>query len=131
MILLDRGRHRPGYAEAVAPHDKVVFPSLVVEAGPLVFLEAVASGAFPIGVYQGGVAANIDALSGRVPDDVLALMKLRQDPEHLIPDMVSNVVGALRLGRRHAARLRRIVAGRHDWSAVARTVRDTLRDLGA
>ena len=35
--------------------DVAVFPSVVREAGPLVFLEALASGAFPMGTYFGGM----------------------------------------------------------------------------
>ena len=47
--------------------DAAVFPSLVREAGPLVFLEALASGAFPLGTYFGGMKASIDALADALP----------------------------------------------------------------
>ena len=43
--------------------DAAVFPSLVKEAGPLVFLEALASGAFPLGTYFGGMKASIDSVA--------------------------------------------------------------------
>ena len=102
--------------------DVAVFPSLVPEAGPLVFLEALASGVFPIGVYTAGIAAHIDALQGVVPPPVTELMKLRNDPAHLVADIISNVVAALRTGPGHATEMRRATIARHDWSIVARTL---------
>jgi glycosyltransferase involved in cell wall biosynthesis len=109
--------------------DVAVFPSLVPEAGPLVFLEAVASGVFPLGTDFAGMAANIDALSREVPPAVSSVMKLRRDPEHLAADIASHVVGALALGPAHAERLRRSVIRRHDWSIVAGTLLKTLNRL--
>ncbi len=109
--------------------DVAVFPSLVPEAGPLVFLEAVASGVFPLGTYFAGMAANIDALSRVVPSAVSDVMKLRREPEHLASDIASHTVRALRIGRAHAERLRRSVIRRHDWSTVAGTLVKTLNRL--
>jgi glycosyltransferase involved in cell wall biosynthesis len=109
--------------------DVALIPSLVAEAGPLVFLEALAAGVFPIGVYAAGLAASIDALGGMLPPAVLELMKLRGEPEHLVPDIVSHVPGALRLGRVHATRLRRAVVESHDLDTVGGTILDLLRDL--
>lgn len=37
-----------------------VFPSIVAEAGPLVLIEAMASGCYPMGTYFAGMGANID-----------------------------------------------------------------------
>ena len=42
--------------------DIAIFPSIVAEAGPLVFLEALASGCFPLGTYFAGMAASIDSV---------------------------------------------------------------------
>lgn len=102
--------------------DVAVFPSVVPEAGPLVFLEAMASGVFPLGTDLGGTAASIDALAGRIPRRALTLMKIRSDPRYAVADIVTKVSGAFRLGRRHAAALRRAAIERHDWAAVGRTL---------
>jgi glycosyltransferase involved in cell wall biosynthesis len=109
--------------------DVAVFPSLVPEAGPLVFLEAVAAGVFPLGTYFAGMASNIDALSRVVPAAVSGVMKLRRDAEHLAADIAAHSVQALRLGPAHADRLRRAVIRRHDWSIVAETFLKTLNRL--
>jgi hypothetical protein len=44
--------------------DVAIFPSVVAEVGPLVFLEALASGAFPLGTYFAGMAASINSVAG-------------------------------------------------------------------
>jgi glycosyltransferase involved in cell wall biosynthesis len=106
-----------------------VFPSLVPEAGPLVFLEAVAAGVFPLGTYFAGMADSIDALSRVVPPAVSGVMKLRRGTEHLVDDIASHAVQALRLGPAHADKLRRAVIRRHDWSIVAGTLLKTLNRL--
>ena len=49
--------------------DAGIFPSIVKEAGPLVFLEALASGCFPLGTYFGGMKASIDAIADLLPAD--------------------------------------------------------------
>jgi len=111
--------------------DVAIFPSIVAEAGPLVFLEAMASGVFPMGIYFAGMAASIDAAASVVPQQVVELMKLRKDPEHTVADIVEDVVGALELGRRHAADLRQVAVERFDWAAVGARFRATLEELAA
>ena len=44
--------------------DVGVFLSVVNEANPLVFLEALASGCFTLGTYMGGMAMKIEGTSG-------------------------------------------------------------------
>jgi glycosyltransferase involved in cell wall biosynthesis len=106
--------------------DVAVFPSIVAEAGPLVFLEAIASGVFPMGIYIAGMAASIDSLAEVVPRTVSGLMKLRPEPDHTVVDIVSNVTGALALGRKHAGDLRRTAIEKYDWEAVGRKFLNTL-----
>jgi glycosyltransferase involved in cell wall biosynthesis len=106
-----------------------VFPSIVAEAGPLVFLEALASGVFPLGIDIAGMAASIAQVSSALPPEAARLMKLRPEPEHTVSDIVQGTLGALALDRRHAGDLRRVAALRYDWSAVGETLRDTLRGL--
>lgn len=111
--------------------DVAVFPSIVPEAGPLVFLEALASGVFPLGTYAAGMAAIIDSVAGALPAEGADLMKLSADPSQAVADIVANVPKALALRRRHADSLRRAVTGRHDWTAVARMLAAELTALGA
>ena len=105
--------------------DVGVFPSVVREAGPLVFLEALASGCFPLGTYMGGMAASIDAASKVVPPDVAAAMKL--DPDNTIADIATHVPLALEIGVSHKRDLARLARDRYDWTSVAATFMYELR----
>lgn len=106
--------------------DVGVFPSVVREAGPLVFLEALASGCFPLGTYMGGMAASIDAASRVIPPEVAAAMRL--DPEATVADIVSHVPLALEVGVGYRNELATLARERYDWTSVAR---DLKRELGS
>ncbi len=108
--------------------DVAIFPSIVAEAGPLVFLEALASGVFPLGIYHAGMGASIDAVGAAVPGSG-ELMKLRLEEEHTVADIVANSVAALKLGRVHAEALRGLAVERYDWRAVAGKLVTTLEGL--
>jgi len=69
--------------------DVAIFPSVVAEAGPLVFLEAMASGCFPIGTYFAGMAASIDSVSQALPPDVADLMKLSPQADQTVIDIIT------------------------------------------
>ncbi|UCH73460.1 MAG: glycosyltransferase, partial [Rhodospirillales bacterium] len=99
--------------------DVAIIPSIVAEAGPLVFLEALASGVFPLGTDFAGIAASIESVAGALPAADAAPMRLSPDPSRTIADIVAKTPLALALGRRHADRLRRVVVTRHDWATVA------------
>jgi len=105
--------------------DVGVFPSVVREAGPLVFLEALASGCFPLGTYFAGMAASIDAASEVVPPEVTAAMKL--DPQNTIADIVSHVPLALDIGVGHTHQLAKLARERYDWKSVAAVLARELR----
>ena len=109
--------------------DAAVFPSIVAEAGPLVFLEALASGCFPLGTYFGGMAASIDAVSADLPRQQADLMKIRPAAEATVDDIASKVNGALRLGRTTTRQLRETAVERYDWRFVARKLSRELRSL--
>jgi glycosyltransferase involved in cell wall biosynthesis len=109
--------------------DAAVFPSLVKEAGPLVFLEALASGAFPLGTYFGGMKASIDALEDALPPGVADAMKLDPAAERTVMDIVRHVPMALEMGERHQETLFRLARDRYDWSSVARTFSQELNAL--
>jgi glycosyltransferase involved in cell wall biosynthesis len=98
--------------------DAGLFPSIVKEAGPLVFLEALASGCFPMGTYFGGLAASIDAIADELPAHLVNAMKL--DPKDTVADVVRNVATALRFGVRYKDVLSRTAQDRYDWRSVGR-----------
>jgi glycosyltransferase involved in cell wall biosynthesis len=100
--------------------DVGVFPSMVRESGPMVFLEALASGCFPVGSYFAGTRDKIDTVAPFLPPDIAALMKVRPDPAHLAADLARVVPRALDAGPRHAATLRRVAEEEYDWAPIAR-----------
>jgi glycosyltransferase involved in cell wall biosynthesis len=109
--------------------DAAVFPSLVREAGPLVFLEALASGAFPLGTYFGGMKASIDSVSESLPAEVAEAMKLDPAADRTVADIVRHVPMALEVGERYKEALFRVARDRYDWSSVARTLSRELNAL--
>ena len=109
--------------------DAAVFPSLVREAGPLVFLEALASGIFPVGTYFGGMKASIDSLKGLIPDDDLDVMKISPDPRHLVEELAAKLPAALRMGDRYRDVLRQAAVENYDWRSVAGTLHTTLSEI--
>jgi glycosyltransferase involved in cell wall biosynthesis len=109
--------------------DAAIFPSVVREAGPLVFLEALASGAFPLGTYFGGMRESIDTIADALPDDVVEVMKLSADPARTVADVVRNVPRALAMERRHQDTLFEVARERYDWTSVARTFYERIEGL--
>lgn len=109
--------------------DVAVFPSVVKEAGPLVFLEALASGAFPMGTYFGGMKASIDSVAEALPPGAAEAMKLDPDPDRTVADLIRSFPVALASGERHKAALSRLARERYDWASVARTFAAELRSL--
>jgi glycosyltransferase involved in cell wall biosynthesis len=109
--------------------DAGIFPSIVKEAGPLVFLEALASGCFPLGTYFGGMKASIDAIAGQFPQEIADAMKL--DPLNTVQDIVTNVSRALRFGVRYKDVLSRTAQERYDWTSVGRKLAHGLDTLAA
>jgi glycosyltransferase involved in cell wall biosynthesis len=111
--------------------DAGIFPSMVLESGPLVFLEALASGVFPIGTYFGGMKVKIDRVAPRLPPGHAELMKVRPDAARIVADIARVVPGAIPLGRQHRATLRRIADDHYDWKPVALRLRELLRGVEA
>lgn len=107
--------------------DVGIFPSVVKEAGPLVFLEALASGCFPLGTYFAGMRASIDAIADTLPAHILNAMKL--DVETTVSDVVTNVHAALRFGSRYKDVLSRTAQERYDWTSVARKLARELEEI--
>lgn len=99
--------------------DVAVFPSVVKEAGPLVFLEALASGAFPMGTYFAGMRASIDSVAEALPPGDAEAMKLSPDAARTVADLVARLPAALALAERHKDALNRVARERFDWASVA------------
>ena len=107
--------------------DAGIFPSIVKEAGPLVFLEALASGCFPLGTYFGGMKASIDAIAELFPEEIANAMKI--DPLDTVADIVTNVSTALKFGVRFKDVLSRTAQARYDWTSVGRKLTNELEAL--
>jgi glycosyltransferase involved in cell wall biosynthesis len=107
--------------------DAGIFPSIVKEAGPLVFLEALASGCFPLGTYFGGMKASIDAIADLLPPYIVDAMKL--DPLDTVADIAKNVSTALHFGVRYKDVLSRTAQERYDWTSVGRLLAHELETL--
>ena len=104
--------------------DAGVFPSVVREAGPLVFLEALASGCFPLGTYFGGMAASIDAVGEEIGEEVADIMKL--DPHNTVRDLARKIPLALEQAPRYREIFAKLARDRYDWSSVSkRFLRET------
>jgi glycosyltransferase involved in cell wall biosynthesis len=109
--------------------DVAVFPSVVAEAGPLVFLEALASGCFPLGTYFAGMAASIDSAAAVLPAEDAELMKLSPDEDKTVADIAAKAAAALALGGKHKRALRRLAVERYDWKSVAKRLAQELRSF--
>ena len=107
--------------------DVGIFPSVVKEAGPLVFLEALASGCFPLGTYFAGMKASIDGIADMLPEDVIEMMKL--DPFNTTANIVTNVRRAMHVGVRYKDVLSRTAQARFDWVSVGEKLARELEAL--
>lgn len=111
--------------------DVAVFPSVVAEAGPLVFLEALASGCFPLGTYFAGMRASIDSLVDTLPADALELMKLTPEDDRIAEEIAAQAPGALGLEGAHRDALRAVAEAKYDWRSVSRRFAMLLREMEA
>jgi len=109
--------------------DVAVFPSIVAEAGPLVLIEAMASGCYPMGTYFAGMGANIDIAASAIDPQQAQYMRLRRDPEHLVEDIATNVIGALRLKGSYRNALREVAVANYDWEHIAQSLSRTLQKV--
>lgn len=109
--------------------DVAVFPSLVKEAGPLVFLEALASGVYPLGTYFGGMAASIDAVEARLSSEAVAPMKIESDERRVTASIAELLPQALSVGGRYRDELRELAVEQYDWRSVSATLVDTMQKM--
>ncbi|HUG39173.1 MAG TPA: glycosyltransferase family 4 protein [Longimicrobiales bacterium] len=111
--------------------DAAVFPSLVREAGPLVFLEALSSGVLPLGTDFGGMAESLKAIAEVVPPDVLDALRLSPDPARLVADIAAGAPIALAAAHAFREDLRALAVRHYDWTSVAERFSRELRALAA
>jgi glycosyltransferase involved in cell wall biosynthesis len=99
-------------------------PSIVKEASPLVFYEALANGVLPAGSYHSGLRDGLDELRPLLPGAVWERMKLPADPARRVAGIAESVLGLLgdEATARLGSRLRRLAEQRYDWKAVAATL---------
>jgi len=109
--------------------DVAIFPSVVAEAGPLVFLEAMASGCFPIGTYFAGMAASIDSVSQALPPDVTDLMKLSHRADQTVLDIITKVKRALYVDENYKKKLRNLAIEKYDWKNISKKLASDLHQL--
>jgi glycosyltransferase involved in cell wall biosynthesis len=111
--------------------DAAVFPSMVVESGPLVFLEALASGVLPIGTYFGGMKVKIDRVAAALPPGGAAALRVRPDAAVIAGDLVDTVPPALELSGHYRTVLRAVAVAEYDWRPVAQRLEAVLSDVSA
>jgi glycosyltransferase involved in cell wall biosynthesis len=107
--------------------DVGVFPSIVRESGPMVFLEALASGCFPLGTYFGGMAASIDAVREGVSPQVSEIMKL--DRDDTVSYLAEKIPVAIRVSDRYRQALGSFARENYDWSSVAKIFLNAIDSL--
>lgn len=109
-----------------------VIPSLVPEALPLVFLEALASGVLPVCAEAGGLAEMVGRLVEQVPE-LDGCLAVRPDPATMVTDLADRVRSLLRRldqpngWARIQSRCRAFVAPGYGWDAVARRLQAVYR----
>lgn len=111
--------------------DVAIFPSLVMEAGPLVFLEALASGCFPLGTYFGGMAINIDSISNKLPKEDANLMKISIKSDKMLFDIVQKINGAFLLDGKHRFTLSNTAQELYDWSSIGEKISLELNSMNS
>jgi len=109
--------------------DVAIFPSVVAEAGPLVFLEAMASGCFPIGTYFAGMAASIDSVAQALPPEVTDLMKLSHRADQTVLDIITKVKRALYVDENYKKKLRNLAIEKYDWKNISKKLASDLHQL--
>ena len=109
--------------------DVAIFPSIVAEAGPLVFLEAMASGCFPMGTYFAGMGASIDSVSQAIPPDIVDLMKLSPHADQTVLDIITKVKKALYVDGTYKAKLYQVAIEKYDWKNISKRLVSDLNQL--
>ena len=109
--------------------DVAIFPSVIMEAGLLVFLESLASGCFPLGTYFGGMAINIDTISDKLPKDISDLMKISIEKDLKLFDIVKKINEVLLLDGKYRDVLSETAHELYYWSSVGEKISSELNSM--
>jgi glycosyltransferase involved in cell wall biosynthesis len=109
--------------------DVGVFPSMVKESGPMVFLEALSSGCFPVGSYYAGTGEKIDVVTPWLDSEDAEWMKVRHTPEHMAADLARVLPNALAVASKYRAVLRSVAEREYDWKPIAANLARALHAL--
>jgi hypothetical protein len=83
-----------------------------------------------MGTYFAGMGANIDIAASAIDPQQAQYMRLRRDPEHLVEDIATNVIGALALKGSYRSALREVAVANYDWERIAQRLSRALHTLG-
>lgn len=109
--------------------DVGIFPSMVKESGPMVFLEALSSGCFPVGTYFAGTRDKIDTVAPYLAAGDAEWMKVRPDRAHLAQDLARVVPNAIRVRDQYAPTLREVAEQEYDWVPIASQLYRVLQEV--
>jgi len=103
-----------------------VFPSVIKEASPLVFAEALANGVLPTGSYHSGLRDGLDDITPHLPAPIAERMKLPAAARDRVANTVDQLSELLELLSEEdlSPQLRALAEERYDWRAVAATMAD-------
>lgn len=108
--------------------DIAVFPSVVPEAYPLVFMEALSNGVFPIVSYFSGFTDAVDDVAPIVGDDWANAMKIVMRDDERIPTLINNINFVLNQNHDQLSRqFRDMAVERYDWSVRAQQMADAYK----
>jgi len=110
--------------------DVAILPSLIPEAGPLAFLEALASGCLPLGTRQGGMEDYYRVLASALPGEGFEQTGLRPDRGAMGEDLVRQVPLALHRAPPLAPHLAEVAQKYFDWQGKARELARQLKAMG-
>ncbi|MFH1132383.1 MAG: glycosyltransferase family 4 protein [Pseudomonadota bacterium] len=107
------------------------FPSVVKEASPMVFAEALSSGVLPTGAYHSGLRDGLDDLKTYVPEKIWERMKFETEPRLRIQNIVDNLCFLLDMLTKEelGPSLRKLAEQRYDWQVVANNMVRVVRSL--
>lgn len=108
-----------------------VFPSVIKEASPLVFAEALANAVLPTGSYHSGLRDGLDDLRKHVPEALWEHMKLPVEPEVRIQGMIDNLSWLLEALEKEDLedKLRSIAEDNYDWKAIGEKLTAAARKM--
>lgn len=111
--------------------DLAVFPSVVPEAYPLVLMEALSNGVFPVVSYFSGFKDGVDELSPYIEKDMLDKMKIPMEFDVRIHTLKENINHLLKNPKLKTIKtgLRKIATDHFDWKLRAKQMIQAYKEL--